>query len=244
MAGVAPNMSAATKATQTLRFSGLEGRNRGGDVGFCVQLADDSAIKIQYKNSDVRNFPCRGGFGAHKMGAEEARKARFSALILPYLSHAYRLARSLTGNQTDAEDVVQEACMRAFRAIDSVTDTNARPWLLTIVHHTGCTWLRKNRPAALIGVDDLAAAEAQSVSAGEQSTNTPEADLIAKSNQTQLETAIAKLSLPFRETLLLRDVEGLNYKEIAEVTGVPIGTVMSRLARARGQVISMIGNKE
>ena len=176
------------------------------------------------------------------MGAEEDMRARFAALILPNLSHAYRLARSLTGNNADAEDVVQDACVRAFRAIGSVADTNARAWLLTIVHHTACTWLRKNRPAALIAVDDLAAVEGQYAKPGARNFDTPETELIAKCDQTRLEAAIAKLSLPFRETLILRDVEGLNYREIAEVTGVPIGTVMSRLARARAQVIETIGS--
>lgn len=175
---------------------------------------------------------------------EEERRARFATLVLPYLSHAYRLARSLTGNHADAEDVVQDACVRAFRAIGSVADTNARAWLLTIVHHTACTWLRKNRPAALIMVDDLAAMEGQYRKADERDADTPETELIAKSDQARLEKAIATLSLPFRETLILRDIEGLNYREIAEVTGVPIGTVMSRLARARGQVIEIIGRKE
>ena len=95
------------------------------------------------------------------MGAEEDKKARFAKLITPYLSHAYRLARSITSSHTDAEDVVQEACLRAFRGINGVADTNARAWLLTIVHHTACTWLRKNRPAALISVVDVAAVEAK-----------------------------------------------------------------------------------
>lgn len=175
------------------------------------------------------------------MGADEENRARFASLVLPYLSHAYRLARSLTGNHADAEDVVQDACMRAFRAIDTVADANARAWFLTIVHNAACSWLRKNRPSALIAVDDLAAVEEQSAKVREHHGQTPETDLIAKSDRARLETAIARLSLPFRETLILRDIEGLNYREIAEVTGVPIGTVMSRLARARGQVIDMIG---
>jgi RNA polymerase sigma-70 factor, ECF subfamily len=170
------------------------------------------------------------------VGAEADDRARFTKLVTPHLSHAYRLARSLTGSQTDAEDVVQEACLRAFRGINSVTDTNARAWLLTIVHHTACTWLRKNRPAALITVDDIAAIEATQAKSNEQDANTPETALIAKADRVCLEAAIASLSLPYRETFTLREVEGLNYREIAEITGVAIGTVMSRLSRARDQL--------
>jgi RNA polymerase sigma-70 factor, ECF subfamily len=172
--------------------------------------------------------------------AEEDKRARFAKLVTPYLSHAYRLARSLTGSYSDAEDVVQEACLRAFRGINSVADTNARAWLLTIVHHTACTWLRKNRPAALIAVADVAAVEAKQTNPSEQDAYTPETALIAKTDRARLEAAIGSLSLPYRETFTLREVEGLNYREIAEITAVPIGTVMSRLSRARDQLNDMI----
>jgi RNA polymerase sigma-70 factor, ECF subfamily len=174
------------------------------------------------------------------VGAEADNRARFAKLVTPYLSHAYRLARSLTGSQTDAEDVVQEACLRAFRGINSVADTNARAWLLTIVHHAACTWLRKNRPAALITVVDVAAVEAKQANSSEQDAETPETALIAKADRARLEAAIASLSLPYRETFTLREVEGLNYREIAEITSVPIGTVMSRLSRARDQLNELI----
>jgi RNA polymerase sigma-70 factor (ECF subfamily) len=177
------------------------------------------------------------------VGAEEDKKARFAKLITPYLSHAHRLARSITGRHTDADDVVQEACLRAFRAINGVSDTNARAWLLTIVHHTACTWLRKNRPAALISVVDVAAVEAKQAKFDEQDADTPETALIAKADRARLETAIGSLPLPYRETFTLREVEGLNYREIAEITGVPIGTVMSRLSRARDQLNDMIERK-
>jgi RNA polymerase sigma factor (sigma-70 family) len=177
------------------------------------------------------------------VGAEGDKKARFATLITPYLSHAYRLARSITSSPTDAEDIVQEACLRAFRGINGVADTNARAWLLTIVHHTACTWLRKNRPAALISVVDVAAVEAKQAKFDEQDADTPETALIAKTNRARLEAAIGSLSLPYRETFTLREVEGLNYREIAEITGVPIGTVMSRLSRARDQLDDMIERK-
>jgi RNA polymerase sigma-70 factor (ECF subfamily) len=108
------------------------------------------------------------------------------------------------------------------------------------VHHTACTWLRKNRPAALITVVDVAALEAKQANSSEQDGETPETALIAKADRARLEAAIASLSLPYREAFTLREVEGLNYREIAEVTGVPIGTVMSRLSRARDQLNELI----
>ena len=163
----------------------------------------------------------------------------------PHLADAYALARWLTGNRADAEDVVQEACLRAFRGIGGFAGVNARAWLLTIVRHAAYTWLGKNRSAALVMVDDLEAVERQQASVGtasESAPETPEAALIAKTDAARLEAAIAELPVPFRETLVLRDVQGLDYREIAEVTKVPIGTVMSRLARARRRLIARIGS--
>ena len=168
---------------------------------------------------------------------DDPRKGRFAALVLPLLSDGFVLAYSITGNHADAEDVMQDACLRAFGAIDTVVDSSARAWFLTIVHHTACTWLRKNRPAALLTVDDLDAVEKKAVeTTAPQEIETPERKLIGKS---RLETAIASLSVALRETITLRDIEGLNYREIAQVTGVPIGTVMSRIARARSQLIAL-----
>jgi RNA polymerase sigma factor (sigma-70 family) len=174
----------------------------------------------------------------------EDDQARFASVVLPHLADAYALARWLTGDRADAEDVVQEACLRAFRGIGGFAGVNARAWVLTIVRHAAYTWLGKNRSASLVMVDDLEAAEQKQSSAGaafEQAPQTPEAELIAKADARRLEAAIAELPVPFRETLVLRDVQGLDYREISEVTKVPIGTVMSRLARARRRLIERIG---
>ncbi len=177
----------------------------------------------------------------------EDDRARFASVVLPHLADAYALARWLTGNRADAEDVVQEACLRAFRGIAGFAGVNARAWLLTIVRHAAYTWLGKNRSASLVMVDDLEAVEQKQASGGgafEQGPQTPEAALIAKADARRLETAIAELPVPFRETLVLRDVQGLDYREIAEVTKVPIGTVMSRLARARRRLMERLATDE
>ena len=171
-------------------------------------------------------------------------KTQFASVVLPHLADAYALARWLTGTQADAEDVVQDACLRAFRSIGSFAGRNARAWVLTIVRHTAYSWLGKNRPAALVMVDDLAAVERAQAARGVMASadGTPETALIAHADAALLEAAIAALPAPFRETLVLRDIQELDYREIAEITGVPIGTVMSRLARARRRLIATIGS--
>jgi RNA polymerase sigma factor (sigma-70 family) len=170
-------------------------------------------------------------------GTTDEERARFRHVVLPYLADCYALARWLTGARADAEDVVQEACLRALRAIGGFAGSNARAWTLTIVRNTAYSWLRKNRPAALVIVDDLETIERAQSNPG-TTGETPEAMLIAKTEAVRLQRAIAELPVPFRETLVLRDVHGLGYRDIAEVTGVPIGTVMSRLARARSRLIA------
>jgi RNA polymerase sigma factor (sigma-70 family) len=167
--------------------------------------------------------------------------ARFANLVMPHLDDAYSLARWITGNRDDAEDVVQDACLRAFRAIGGLVDATARPWMLTIVRNTAYSWLRKNRPSAELVVEDLEVVESAQAVPGDPEIETPETTLIAKADAASLEAAIAALPMPYRETMILRDVQGLSYREIGAITGVPIGTVMSRLARGRNRVIETIG---
>src|SRR5437868_10592204 len=146
--------------------------------------------------------------------SSEDDQARFASVVLPHLADAYALARWLTGDRADAEDVVQEACLRAFRGIGGFAGVNARAWVLTIVRHAAYTWLGKNRSASLVMVDDLEAVEqAQARRGGAAATEieTPEAALIAKTDSARLEAVIAQLPMPFRETLVLRDVQGLDY---------------------------------
>jgi RNA polymerase sigma factor (sigma-70 family) len=151
------------------------------------------------------------------------------------------LARWITGNRADAEGVVQEACLRAFRGIGNFSNGNARAWVLTIVRHAAYEWLHKNRPAALVLVGDIEGAERSESS--ELDAETPETVLLAKDDATLLEAATAELPVPVRETLVLR-CQGLAYREIAQVTGAPIGTVMSRLARARDKLIAIMSKDE
>src|SRR5262245_54421598 len=120
----------------------------------------------------------RTGTGDDAVTGDE--NARFASAVLPYLADAYSLARWLTGNRADAEDVVQDACLRAFRAIGSLTGTNPRAWVLTIVRHSAYAWLRKNRPTALVAVEDLEAVESAHANPGNPDADTPETELIAK----------------------------------------------------------------
>lgn len=179
-----------------------------------------------------------------RISSGEDDHARFARLLMPHLGDAYSLARWITSNGADAEDVVQDACLRAFRAVGGVADDSARRWLLTIVRNTAYTWLRKNRPSTVLLFDDLDSVEAKQAIAGDVDCEEPETKLIAKVDAAGLKAAIVALPALYRETIILRDVQELSYREIAEVTGVPIGTVMSRLARARRRLITVLASND
>jgi RNA polymerase sigma-70 factor, ECF subfamily len=149
-------------------------------------------------------------------------RARFEQQVLPHVDAAYNLARWLTRNDHDAEDVLQDAMLRAYRYFDGLRG-EPRPWLLAIVRNACWSWLQANRPAELAAIDDAPEADAPG----------PEALAARELDRRALNEAIAALPVPFREALVLRELEYLSYKEIARIAGVPIGTVMSRLARAR-----------
>lgn len=169
-------------------------------------------------------------------------RQRFSEVVLPHLDDALSLARWLTGNAIDAEDVVQDACVRAYRAIATAKNVNARAWLLAIVRNTTFTWLAKNRPKTIVVTDDEGLFEQASLGMVDRSLEaSPETALIEKTDAEQLHRAIAALPLAFREVLVLREIEELNYQEISKVLSIPIGTVMSRLSRARSLLIQCIG---
>lgn len=161
--------------------------------------------------------------------------------MLPHLDDAYSLARWLTGNPTDAEDVVQDACMRALRALDGAPVEHPRAWLLAVVRNTSFTWLAKNRPHAVVLAGGEEETCAHQGAFEEQTAPTPEEALIATADRESVTAAIDALPLVFKETLVMREINDLSYREIAETTGAPIGTVMSRLARARALMTDKLG---
>jgi len=154
---------------------------------------------------------------------------RFEELVLPHLDAAYNLARWLARDAHDAEDVVQDACIRALKYVGSLHGSDARAWFLTIVRNAFYDWLGRNRPAEIVHQDDDAMAAIVDPSAVD-----PQQASIRGAELRALSDAIAALPLQFREVLVLRELEELSYKEIARVADIPVGTVMSRLARARG----------
>lgn len=167
-------------------------------------------------------------------------RQRFNEAVLPHVDDALSLARWLTGNAVDAEDVVQEACLRAFSAIGAIRGANTRAWLLVIVRNTAFTWIAKNRPRAVITTEDEGLFEQAGLEMVEPQAS-PEAILIEKTDVEHLHLAIAALPLSYREVLVMREIEGLSYHEISKGLSIPIGTVMSRLARARNLLIQRIG---
>ncbi len=170
--------------------------------------------------------------------SDEQIRARFETLILPLMGDAYNLARWLMRNQDDAEDMVQESYLRAFRFFASFDGTNCRPWLLRIVRNTCYTALgaRKLREKEVPLEEEAAEVEDQ--------LPLPPVSLAKKATVEAVREAIAALPADFRETVVLRELEGLSYREISEVTDVPIGTVMSRLSRARHQLYLQLADRK
>lgn len=152
--------------------------------------------------------------------------ARFEESILPHMDAAYNLARWLARSDFDAQDIVQEAYLRAFRFFAGFRGNDGRPWLLRIVRNTFYSWLEKNRR----GEATIPADETEDIGSEDA---IPEKLLIREADSKLLHQAIEELPIEFREVLVMRELEGMSYKEIADVAGLPIGTVMSRLARAR-----------
>src|SRR5262245_15031188 len=148
-------------------------------------------------------------------------------MILPHLDAAYNLARWLTRNEQDAQDIVQEAFLRAFKFFDGFRGGDARAWLLTTVRNTCYTWLEQNRRSEQVTAFD------EAIHSGEGETMDPSAVALRSGDVSLLKESLEKLPQEFREIIVLRDLEEFSYKQIADATNVPLGTVMSRLARAR-----------
>jgi len=161
---------------------------------------------------------------------------QFERVVMPHLDAAYNLARWLAGNEHDAADIAQEACVRAYRFIGGHRGGDGRAWLLAIVRNTAFSWLKKNRPAAVVSIDESVLEQIEDTSVL--------GDSFSEGDRGELRAAIEALPVEFREVLVLRELEGMSYKEIAEIAEVPVGTVMSRLARARRQLQESFRRKE
>ena len=161
---------------------------------------------------------------------ESPRLTEFERQVLPHLDAAYNLARFLMRNDRDAEDIVQEAALRAFRFFDSFRGENSRAWFLSIVRNTAFTALKRNR------MDDQTVEFDEELHGGQVPPLDAGIALDRAQDQQTVRAAIEQLPAEFREAITLRELEGMSYKEIADVASVPIGTIMSRLARARRQL--------
>jgi RNA polymerase sigma factor (sigma-70 family) len=159
----------------------------------------------------------------------------FKDVVVPHLDAAFNYARWLTKNDADAEDVVQDAAIRALRFFSSLRNEDARAWLLTIVRNTWYGRVGRQSHAEHTGVYEEMTDDRRDESLG------PEALVLQRQTVEQVQRAVESLPVDFREVIVLRELEGLSYKEIAAIVGVPIGTVMSRLSRARERLLSLLG---
>lgn len=166
---------------------------------------------------------------------EPSELARFEEAVLPHLDDAYALARHLVRDEHDAQDVVQEAYLRALKYFGTFRGTDGRAWLLAIVRNRAHTWRRARRADAVTTEFD------EEVHGAAAAGDDAEAGMRRSEAQRTVQQALAALAPEFREVIVLRELQGLSYREIAEVTGSPIGTVMSRLARARQRLLEALG---
>ena len=165
--------------------------------------------------------------------------SNFEQVALPHMPAAFNLAFWLVRSHADAEDVVQEAYLRAFRAFDGFRGADVRPWLLAIVRNAAYRWLsNRRRSANVISLNEAFERNGEETEAVQIASDAPssEARLIGEVDRAIVHRALAELPPIFREVLMLREIEGLRYREIAEVTGAPVGTVMSRLSRGRSEL--------
>lgn len=172
---------------------------------------------------------------------EQDRNRRFERIVTPHLDAAYNLARWLIRDHHDAEDVVQNAMLRAYRYLDSCREETARPWLLRIVRNACYDWLHAKAAAPVTGFADF---DPEDEAGANFSTDvfgatalSPESLLQREDDRGLIEAMLQALPPEFREIIVLRELEALSYKEIAEIAGIPVGTVMSRLSRGRGLLV-------
>src|SRR6476660_6433373 len=194
--------------------------------------------------SETENFESRRNIvkftifkGSEQHHAQRAELASFEDLMLPHLDAAHNLAKWLLRNDEDAKDVVQEAYLRAFKSFGGFHGSNGRAWLLTIVRNTSYTLLKKNRAA------DLTTPFDEEIHAGSRESVSPAAILVHAEDAELMNSAMNDLPAEFREILTLRHQEELSYQEIGEILKIPVGTVMSRLARARGKLREYLASR-
>jgi RNA polymerase sigma-70 factor, ECF subfamily len=172
----------------------------------------------------------------------------FEQVVMPHLDAAYNLAYWITRSRADAQDVVQDACLRAIKYFDTFAGESPSAWLLTIVRRTCYTWLKRNRrPEEALALDDEVATDVEDpalLMGGHGLARDPETLMIEARESKQLHRLIAVLPVPYREIIVLRELEELSYRDIADVVGIPIGTVMSRLARARALLTELWRREE
>jgi RNA polymerase sigma factor (sigma-70 family) len=198
--------------TQVENEAALVAQAQAGDEDGVIAEEDKAMMAAMSQRE-----PCEG----------EGGLASFERLLLPHLDAAYNLARWITWNNQDAEDLVQEAYLRALKSFDGFRGGDGRAWLLTIVRNTCYTWLQQNRSNGLSSAFD------EEIHNAQEEAPSPETLLLRSADRDLVKRALQELAVDFREVLIMRELEGLSYKEIAAVAGIPIGTVMSRLARAR-----------
>ena len=168
-----------------------------------------------------------------------SQQAEFERLVTPHLEAAYNLALWLVRHEADAEDVMQEACLKAFRSFHGFRGGEMRPWLLTVVRHAAFDRLRQRRAGQNFISIEVAFAAHDSEPAGANlpsSTPTPEDALASQDTSSMVRQALANINPIYREVLVLREMQGLSYVEIGKIVGVPKGTIMSRLSRARAEL--------
>jgi len=167
---------------------------------------------------------------------EDEQLKGFEQAVLPHLDAAYNLARWLLRNDQDAQDVAQEAYLRAFRFFPGFRGGHARGWLLKIVRNTCYTWMQANRPLQEAAEFD------ENLFPADSDVPNPEESVLQNDSDALVRKALEKLPSSFREVLILRELEGMSYKEIADITGMPAGTVMSSLSRARGRLRQILAS--
>jgi RNA polymerase sigma-70 factor, ECF subfamily len=171
----------------------------------------------------------------------DGKRERFEREMRPHFDAAYNFARRLLRGGADAEDVVQDALLRAFKYLDGFHGTNAKAWLLSIVRHACYDWIRRQPRTESMSEDEdgqLDPAHERALAEAGHGFPAPDARLIARADRRRVQAALDALPRRYREVLVLREIEGLSYREIGEIAGIPIGTVMSRLSRARDLMLA------